>query len=204
MQNHRLPTFFLTNTTTLHQALWLGLTVPDSSISHRWFQTSSTSGRGICLNCSLKGVSSVTFIMCLVEWVQPNSMASNENTLWYLARNQQMASASPWTKNLTHSNPVCQIVSYAFAWQSIWGYEDPGAHHPPPATEPPWVVWALGALQLPWTPGFSFRGSVGKPYSSLPPRLPFCFLTSALCTCFVWWGSVTKSHLQSIRLIPWY
>ena len=30
MQNHRLPSFFLTNTTALYQALWLGLIVPDS------------------------------------------------------------------------------------------------------------------------------------------------------------------------------
>ena len=31
---------------------------------------------------------------------------------------------------------------------------------PPHATEPPWVVWALGAPQLPWSLGFSFGGSV--------------------------------------------
>ena len=37
------------------------------NISHRWFQTSSTNGRGIHLNHSLKGVSSVTFIVCSME-----------------------------------------------------------------------------------------------------------------------------------------
>ena len=94
MQNHRPPSFFLTSTTTLHQALWLVLIVPDSSISCRWFQTSSASSAGICLNCSLKGVSSVTFIICLVEWVQPNSVGSNENMSWYSAGSQWAVSVS--------------------------------------------------------------------------------------------------------------
>ena len=71
----------------LHQALWLGLMAPDSNISFKWFLTSSTiSGGGIHLNHSLKGVSSVTFIICSVEWVQPNSAGSNESMSWYLAR----------------------------------------------------------------------------------------------------------------------
>ena len=86
MQNCRPPSFFLTNTTTLHQALWLGLIAPDSSISHRWLQTSTTSSRGIHLNCSLKGVSSVTFIVCLVEWVQPSSVGSNEKHVMVLGQ----------------------------------------------------------------------------------------------------------------------
>ena len=86
MQNCRLPSFFCTNTTALHQALWLGLIAPDSNISCRWFWTSSTNGGGIHLNHSLKGVSSITFILCSMEWVQPNSTGSNENTSWYLAR----------------------------------------------------------------------------------------------------------------------
>ena len=94
MQNHWLPSFFFTNTTMLHHALWLGLIAPDSSISHRWFQTSSTRGGGICLNCSLKGVPSVTFIMCSVEWVQPSSMGSNKKMSWYSAKSWQMASTS--------------------------------------------------------------------------------------------------------------
>ena len=36
-------------------------------------------GGGIRLKCSLNGVSSVTFIVCSVEWVHPNSVGSNEN-----------------------------------------------------------------------------------------------------------------------------
>ena len=204
MQNHRLPSFFLTNTTALHQALWLGLIVPDSSISCRWFWTSSTSSRGICLNHSLKRVSSVTFIICLVEWVQANSVGSNENTCHGTqpgAGGQHQP--APGAKNTTHSNPVHWIISHAFAWQSIWGYKDSGACQPPPATELTQVVWAPGVLLLPWPLGFSFGGSAGKLYCSLPPWLPFYFLASTMCVCFVQWGLVAKSHLWSTRLGPW-
>ena len=44
MQNYRPPSFFLTNTTALHHALWLGQIGPDSSISCRWFWNSLTKG----------------------------------------------------------------------------------------------------------------------------------------------------------------
>ena len=137
MQNCRPASFFLTNTTTLHHALWLGLIAPVSSISHRWFQTSSTRGRGIHLNLSLKGVSSVTFIMCSVEWVQPNSTWGPMKThcgTW--PRASGWHPPAPEAKSLTHSNPVHQIVFHAFAWQSIWGMRILGLV-PPPATGPP-------------------------------------------------------------------
>ena len=55
---------------------------------------------------------------------------------------------------------------------------------PPPATGPPWVVWALVLPQLPWPLGFSSGGSVIKPCCSLPPQVHFYFLTSTPCTCF--------------------
>ena len=137
MQNCRPPSFFLTNTTTLHQALWLGQIVPDSSISHRWFWTSSTNGRGIHLNCSLKGVSYVTFILCSIEWVQSNSTGSNENTSWYLARTWWAASTSlgakesnPLKSNSSNSLPcLCLTVNLG-----VWG---PWGSSPPLATGPP-------------------------------------------------------------------
>ena len=127
MQNCRPPSFFLTNTTTLYHTLWLGLIVPDSSISHRWFWTSSTRDRGICLTHKDKGVSSVTFIMCSVEWVQPNSMGFNENTLWYSARSQWVVLTSsggqesyPLQSSSSNSFPcLCQTVNFR-VWQS-WG-----------------------------------------------------------------------------------
>ena len=134
MQNCRLPFFFLTNTTALHQALWLALIVPDSSISCRWFWTSSTSSRGICLNCSLKGVSSVTFIICLVEWVQPNFMGSNENTAWYLARSQQAVSASsrgqesnPLKSSSSNNFPRLCLTANLGVW-GFWGLSTPSCN----------------------------------------------------------------------------
>ena len=50
MQKHRPPSFFWTNTTALHHMLWLRQIVPESNISHKCLWTSSTNGRGICLN----------------------------------------------------------------------------------------------------------------------------------------------------------
>ena len=134
IQNHKLPSFFCTNITELHQALWLGLVAPDSNISCRWFLTSSTNGRGIHLNCSLKGVSSVTFIVCSMEWVQPNSTGSNENMSWYLARSRWTASASsgaqesrPLKSNSSNNLPcLCLTVSLG-AWGS-WDSSAPSSN----------------------------------------------------------------------------
>ena len=91
IQNSKPPSFFCTNTTVLHQALWLGQMALDSNISCRWLLTSSTKGGGIHLNHSLKGV---TFIVCSMEQVQPNSVGSKENTSWYLAKSWHAVSAS--------------------------------------------------------------------------------------------------------------
>ena len=152
MQKCKPPSFFLTNTTALHRALWLGLMAPDSNISLRWFLTSSTIGGGICLNHSLKGVSSVTFMVCLVEWVQSSSAGSNENTSWYSARNQQASSANsgvhvskPLRSNSSNSLlHLCLIINFG-----VWGQN---LHCLPFANS-----WAQGVqaqvaqiLPLPW------------------------------------------------------
>ena len=148
MQKHRLLSFSLTNTTVLHHALWLGGMVPESSISHRWLQTSSTKGGGIHLNLSLKEVSSITLIMCLVEWVQPSSLGSNEKTSWYLARSNQVESASsrghnskPLRSSSSNSLPclclavnlgACRLQGFSTPWQvdhcqQLWYHG--GSHH---------------------------------------------------------------------------
>ena len=111
--------------------------VPDSSISFKQLLTSSTNGGGICLNLSLKGVSSVTFIICLVEWVQPNSAGSNENTSRYLARSQQATSNSsgvhkskPLKSNLSNNFPcLCLTVSLR-VWES-WDSTAPSGNCSP-------------------------------------------------------------------------
>ena len=120
MQKHRPPSFIHTSTMVLHQVLWLGLMALDSNISLRWFLTSSTIGSGIHLNCSLKGVLSITFIVCSVEWVQPSSAGSNENMSWYLARSQCTASANsgahesrPLKSSSSNSLPcLCLTVNF--------------------------------------------------------------------------------------------
>ena len=169
MQNHRPPSFFHTNTTALHQALWLGLIAPDSNISHRWFKTSLTNGGGILLNHSLKRVSSVTFIMCSVEWVQPNSTGSNESTSWYLARSWQAASASLGTQEskLLKSNSLNNLPCLCLTVS--WGYGDSVAQQPPPGTGLLQVVQAQVMLLLPWPLGFSSGGSASKLCCSSPP-----------------------------------
>ena len=141
MQNHRPPSFFCTNTTALHQALWLGLIAPDSIISHRWFQTSSTnSGRGIHLNHSLKGVSSHYFYhVCSVEWVQPNSAGSNKNTSWYLARSWQAASASSGAqeskplKSNSLNNLPCLYLTVSLGVWGFWGSSTPSCNWTSPS-----------------------------------------------------------------------
>ena len=134
MQNCRLPSFFCTNTTALHQALWLGLIAPDSNISCRWFWTSSTNGGGIHLNHSLKGVSSVTFIMCSMEWVQPDSTGSNENTLWYLARSWWAASANSGAqesrplKSNSSNNLPCLCLTVGLGVWEFWSSSAPSSN----------------------------------------------------------------------------
>ena len=94
IQNHRLPSFFLT---THHHIAPGTLTGPDSAQLQHLLQVVHNLLNqcwGICLNHSLKGVSSVTFIMCSIGWVQPNSAGSNKNMSWYSARSQQAASTS--------------------------------------------------------------------------------------------------------------
>ena len=120
LHSRRPPSFFCTSTMALHQVLWLGLMAPDSNISLRWFLTSSTIGGGFHLNHSLKGVLSVTFIVCSVEWMQPNSARSNENTSWYLARSRWAASINsgahelrPLKSSSSNSLPcLCLTVNF--------------------------------------------------------------------------------------------
>ena len=147
MQNCRPPSFFLTNTTALHHTLWLGQIAPDSNISQRWFWTSSTKGGGIHLNCSSKGVSSITFIVYLVEWVQSNSVGSNKNTSWYLAKNWQAAStisegkeSNPLKSNSSNSFP-CHCLIVNFGAQGSWG------SFPLPVTGLSLVTQAVGSRE---------------------------------------------------------
>ena len=164
-----MPSFFHTNTTALLQALWPDLMAPDSNISCRWLLTSSTKGGGIHLNHSLKGVSLVTFIVCSVEWPQPNSVGSKKNMSWYLAKSQHVVSTSsgvqesrPLNSNLLNSlSCLCLTVSLGL-WESL-------DSSPPLAISHPQGVLAQVMQLLPWPLGSSFEGSVSKWCCSLPP-----------------------------------
>ena len=130
IQKHRPPSFFQTNTTALHHTLWLGQIVPESNMSHKCLQTSSTKGGGICLNQSLKGLSSVTLITCSVESVQPSSLGSSEKTSWSLAKRDQVEATSSGGQdsNLLRSNSsnnfscLCFTVSLGVWW--LWTPSD--------------------------------------------------------------------------------
>ena len=198
MQNCRPPSSFLTNTTALHYALWLGQIAPDSSISCRWFWTSSTRGGGIHLNHSLKGLSSVTFIVCSVEWVQPNSMGSNGNMSWYLAKSQQAASASlggqesnPLKSSSSNNFPCLCLTVNLGVWGS-WGLP------------PSWWFWYQVCHHCPGHWGFLLEGlwvshTVHYHHDCLSTTL-----ASTRCTYFVWWGPMAQSHLQSIMPRSWH
>ena len=115
MQKCKPPSFFLTSTTALHQALWLGLMAPDSSISFRWFLTSSTIGGGIHLKCSLNGVSSVTFMVCSVEWVHPSSTDLMKicHDTWQGAGGLYLPIWEPMSPS--HLNPTHRTAYHVFA-----------------------------------------------------------------------------------------
>ena len=81
-QKCRVPSFFWTKTTALHNGDWLGWIASVSSISHSEARTSSNKGGGICRNYSLNGSLFSMHISCSMALVQPNSLLSNANTSW--------------------------------------------------------------------------------------------------------------------------
>ena len=89
------------------------------------------------LNYSLNRVSSVIFIMCYVEWVQPNSAGSNENTLWYLTRSQQAASTSLGAqesrplKSNSSNNLLCLCLTVSLGVCGSWDSSAPSSNCSP-------------------------------------------------------------------------
>ena len=120
MQKCRNPSFFQIKTTALHYMLWLGWIVPGSSISHKCIWISSTKGGDIHLDCSLNGVSSVTLITCVVEWVQPSSLGSSEKmsgeTWQPLPTLVAMISSPLRSKSLNNFSWHCFMVNLGI-WQ---------------------------------------------------------------------------------------
>ena len=112
MQKCRPPSVFWTNTTALYHTLWLGQITPQSNISCKCMWASSNNGRGIHLNHSLNGVSSVTLITCLVEWVQPSSLCSSEKMSWHSAKRDWVEAASSGSQDC---NPLRSTSSNNFS-----------------------------------------------------------------------------------------
>ena len=81
IQNLKVPSFFHTNTTALHQGEVDDQIAPPSSISCKCWHTSSIKGGAILWNLSLKGSLFVNLMTCLVVSVHPISFFSNEKTL---------------------------------------------------------------------------------------------------------------------------
>ena len=81
MQNHRVPSFFLTRTMVLYQGDFDGQIAPPSNMSCRFSWTSSSRGGVICQNLSLNGLSSINSMMCSAMSVQPISFLSREK-IW--------------------------------------------------------------------------------------------------------------------------
>ena len=81
IQNLRLPSFFLTNTTLEEKGLCEGLIASASSISFKCCRTSSNMAGGILRYGSLKGVLSFNFISCFTISAFPRSVGPVEK-IW--------------------------------------------------------------------------------------------------------------------------
>ena len=76
----------------------------------------------------------MTFMVCSLEWVQPNLAGSNENMSWYLARSWHVASASsgvqesrPLKSNSSNNLPcLCLTVSLG-VWE-LWDSSAPSSN----------------------------------------------------------------------------
>ena len=93
-------------------------------------------------------------MICSVEWVQPNSAGSSENTSWNLARSQEVASAnsgvqeSKMLKSNSSNNFPCLCLTVSLGvWKS--------ADLPIPSCNPSDSGVLALAMQLPpWPQGF--------------------------------------------------
>ena len=161
--------------------------VPASSIPHKWLWTSPTKSWGIHLNHSLTWVLSVTLIMCSVEWVEPNSVGSNEKTSWYLAKSCQVEStnsgghdSNPLRSSSLNSFPGFCLTVNLGVW-GPWGSSTPSSNLVSAGKSGTAVVATALATRI-----FFFR-VWSRPYYSSPPWLHSCYLSWAQCMHFAWW-----------------
>ena len=155
-------------------------TAPESDISCRCVWTSSTSGRGFCLNHSLNGALLVTFITSSVEWLQLSLQSSKEKMILYSARSEWEESTSsgdqdakPLKPNFSSSfSCLCAAVSF------MSGCPGPHPVHLSCQTTP-------AAHALSWQPPIlllgSSSGSKGMPYCFSPQWQHSCCHCTFLC-----------------------
>ena len=132
-------------------------------------------------------------MICSIEWVQPNSAGSSENTSWYLARSQQAASTNsgvqesrPLKSNSSNNFPcLCLTVSLG-VWKSV--------DLPIPSCNPS-DLGGSWHWQCSCHPGHRFfGGSVGMQCCSVPLQLPFYCPFSTRCMYSVQSGLEAKCH----------
>ena len=108
IQNLRLPSFFWTRTTALAHGLCDFQIAPISSISLMW----SLMWGGVHWKCSLKGIWSVTSILCLIRAVLPRSRSLCTNRCFHLSSNSLACFCSdsgqsqrPWRSRASNPYP---------------------------------------------------------------------------------------------------
>ena len=204
MQNHRPPSFFLTNTIPLAPCTlaWTDSArlqhLPQMIVNllvQRWGNLSKSFFKGsiICHFYHVFGrVGTAQF--CRVQWkhvmILSQEPAGSICQLWGQESN-------PLKSISSNSFPYLCLTVNLGVWGS-WGSSAPSCN---------WASIGGSGTRSTATAlatRFSFGGSLGKPHCSLPPWLPSYFLASALCRCFVQWGPAAKSHLQSICLGSWH
>ena len=202
MLNHRPPSFFLTNTTALNHALWLG---QDSTrlqhLSRDGFGPPLPKAEGICLNCLLKGgvIHYLYHMLCGVSTAQLCGVQW-KHIMVSMAKSQQAPSAS---SRVQDSNPLkssssnsfpCHCLTVNFGAQGSWG------------SFPHSCNWAstgdlrqLGCCNCPDHWGFLQEGLW---VSHTVPYHHNCLLTALPQLCVhIWYGEALQqgAGLQSVR-----
>ena len=127
IQNLRPPSFFQTNTTALAHGLCHLWIAPISNISWIWALTSSYMWGGMHLYLSLKGVCSVSLILCLIRAVLPRSRLLCANKCSHLSSSSLACFCShsghsfrPWRSKASKTQPLGTFAAVSSAVPVGW------------------------------------------------------------------------------------
>ena len=122
IQNLRTPSFFPTNTTALANGLGDLWIAPISNISWIWALMLSYIWGGMHLYCSLKGICSVSLILCLIRAVLPRSRLLCRNRCSHLSSSSLAHFCSdsghsfrPWRSKASKTHPFGTFVMVPWA-----------------------------------------------------------------------------------------